>query len=66
MLSRTFITEKRDALVRERATLLARLNAAEGAINLCDVFLAEIAQVADPTRDATDVEPGGLSRLSTA
>jgi hypothetical protein len=42
MLSKDVITAKRDALVRERATLLARLNAAEGAINLCDVFLAEI------------------------
>jgi hypothetical protein len=42
MLSKDVITAKRDVLVRERATLLAKLNAAEGAINLCDVFLAEI------------------------
>jgi hypothetical protein len=42
MLSKDSITEKRELLVRERTTLLARLNAAEGAINLCDVLLAEI------------------------
>jgi hypothetical protein len=46
MLSKDFVVGKRDALVRERATLLARLNAAEGAINLCDVLLAEIDQAA--------------------
>jgi hypothetical protein len=53
MLSRDFIAEKRDALARERATLLARLNAAEGAINLCDVFLAEIEQAAARMSEAT-------------
>jgi hypothetical protein len=42
MLGKDFVADKRDALVRERAMLLAKLNAAEGAINLCDVFLAEI------------------------
>ena len=46
MLSKDVIAQKRDALVRERAALLARLNAAEGAINLCDVFLAEIGAAA--------------------
>ena len=48
MLSKDFVAGKRDALVRERATLLARLNAAEGAISLCDMFLAEFDALRGP------------------
>jgi hypothetical protein len=53
MLNKDFVAQKRDALVRERAMLLAKLNAAEGAINLCDVFLAEIDEAVARMREAT-------------
>jgi hypothetical protein len=43
MITKETIETRRAGLVEQRIGFLARVNAVEGAINLCDVFLREIS-----------------------